>query len=458
MRQFTGYLVLSFAVLCMIACTEGKSKQLQTGTNDYGQPFYQDKPYLQEFSIKYLADKTQQASLVALSTNRDGQVRLLTNRGVLVPDNGSMFYSGGLTPDVSYIQLLSKKITAIGTYHNQTFYLDNRQLFSNAWAGKIQIDHGLAGARLFAGGDDFQFLISDGENLAYFNQAGEKLWTGTFRGLLQIRYFENHKSFLLVSAEKVAEYTPGQTIQDIYSGTGITCASGFNGNKIMIGTNAGYLVVPGKDLVTKLPCTEITTLQEINGQMWFGSTHGAFRLNANGKFSYYAGERWIPGNRVIAIEAGPEQSVLVLTEHGIGKICRKMMTLEEKAMFFEKQVREKNIRYGFNSSSSRLINSYSSGQTGAQPSDNLWTSMYLASQLYRYKVTGSEEARQNARESFEAMERLFTVTGIEGLFARSYECDYKVDTVRKPGWEKREWQSGSPASLWLPARDHSNWT
>ncbi len=458
MRQFTGYLVLSFAVLCMIACSSSKSGQTQAGCNDFGQISYLDKPYLQEFSIKFQADKTQQASLLAMSANRDGQIRLLTDSGVLVPDNGSMFYSGGLTQDVSYTQLLSKKITAIGTYENQTFYLDNKQLFSNAWAGKIQIDHGLTGARLFAGGEDFHFLVSDGETLLYFNKAGGKIWTGTFSGLKQIRYLENHKSFLLVSGEKVAEYTPGQTITEIYSGTGITCASRFNGNKIIIGTNAGYLVIPGKELITRLPCTEITTLQEINGQMWFGSSHGAFRLNENGKFSYFAGERWIPGNRVIALEAGPEQSVLVLTEKGIGKICRKMMTLEEKAMFFEKQVREKNIRYGFNSSSARLVNSYSSGQTGAQPSDNLWTSMYLASQLYRYKVTGSEEARQNAYESFEAMERLFTVTGIPGLFARSYERDYKVDTVRKPGWEKRELESGSPASLWLPAKDHSNWT
>jgi hypothetical protein len=55
------------------------------------------------------------------------------------------------------------------------------------------------------------------------------------------------------------------------------------------------------------------------------------------------------------------------------------------------------------------------------------------------------------------MERLFTVTNIPGLFARSFERDYKIDTVRAPGWEEKELLSGSPASLWLPAADHPNW-
>ena len=158
------------------------------------------------------------------------------------------------------------------------------------------------------------------------------------------------------------------------------------------------------------------------------------------------------------MEKGPDHSLLVLTDQGLGQICTKMMTLEEKALFFEKQVREKNIRYGFNSSSVRLTNGYSSAQTGAQPSDNLWTAMYLASQLFRYKVTGSEEAKLNAYESFEAMERLFTVTKIQGLFARSFERDFKVDTIREAGWEEKELASGSPQSLWLPAADHANWT
>ena len=459
MRLISGYLLLSLAVLFVAACGNHKREQSLPDTNGASQPFYHDHPYLQNYSIKFYTGKSiHPPVLLAVSANRDGQVRILSDDGLLVPDQGSLFYPGGLTPDISYPQMFSKKIRAIATYRGQTIFLDSKQLFSNGWAGKLQIDHGMKEARLFAGGEDFHFLISDGLNLGYFSQTGEKLWTGNFRGLKKIGYAADRKSFLLISDDKVAEYLPGQSIRELYNGTGISAAVSWKGNQTVVGTASGYLILPDRHLVTKLPCPEITEVKVLEERLWFGTSHGVFRLNEDGKYSYFAGERWLPGNRVTTMEEGPEHSLLVLTDKGMGQICSKMMTLEEKALFFEKQVREKNIRYGFNSSSVHLTNSYSSAQTGAQPSDNLWTAMYLASQLYRYKVTGSEEAKQNAFESFEAMERLFTVTKIQGLFARSIERDFKVDTVREAGWEEKELASGSPQSLWLPAADHANWT
>ena len=36
--------------------------------------------------------------------------------------------------------------------------------------------------------------------------------------------------------------------------------------------------------------------------------------------------------------------------------------------------------------------------------------MYLASELFRYAATQSEDARHNALEAFEAMERLTTIS------------------------------------------------
>ena len=459
MRQISGYLLLSLAVLFVTGCLDHKSSQPLSGTSIAGQSSYRDCPYPQDYSIKFYTGKSQNPNdLIAVSANRDGQIRILSKNGLLVPDQGSLFYSGGLIPDISYPQLFPKKIQSIETYRGQTLFLDGKQLFSNGWAGKLQIDHGMPNARVFAGGEDFHFLISDGWNLCYFSQTGEKIWKGNFQGLKKIEYAEDRKCFLLISEGKVAEYLPGQPIREIYSGPGITSAASWKGNQTVVGTTSGYLILPDKHLITKLPCTEITEVKVIEDQLWLGSAHGVFRPTESGKYSYYAGERWLPGNRVTALEKGPDHSLLVLTDQGLGQICSKMMTLEEKALFFEKQVREKNIRYGFNSSSVRLTNGYSSAQTGAQPSDNLWTAMYLASQLYRYKVTGSEEAKENAYESYEAMERLFTVTKIQGLFARSIERDFKIDTVREAGWEEKELASGSPQSLWLPAADHANWT
>ena len=59
----------------------------------------------------------------------------------------------------------------------------------------------------------------------------------------------------------------------------------------------------------------------------------------------------------------------------------------------------------------------------ATDNDGLWTSMYLAGELFRYAVTKSENALQNAYEAFEAMERLTEISGIKGFPARTYEID-----------------------------------
>ncbi len=454
-------LYLVILLLSIAGCNTNNSTSSTELTNAKGQPVYQDVPYLQDISTKYYFSPSHKLSnLSAISANRDAQIRVLSDSGVVVPDNGSLFYAGKLIRDISFPPLYPKKIRTIGTYLNQTVYLDNKQLFSNAWAGKIQIDHGMPNATLFAGGEDFHFLVSDGEHLVYLDQSGKKLWSGILKGVLQIRYEESKKCFLLVTPSLVVEYSPGQSqIKVCYAGTGITCATAITkGNEIVIGTSSGYLWLYDKKLISNVPCAEITDIKEINGHLWFGSAWGAFYLNGKGKYNYYAGERWLPGNRVVALEAGPEKSVLVLTDGGLGQLFFRTMTLEEKALFYQKQVREKNIRYGFNCSAVGIPNGYSTARTGNQPSDNLWTGMYLVAELFRFKVTGSEDAKENAYEAFEAMERLHTVTKIPGLFARSFERDYKIENAKGADWKRQELLTDSPASLWLPAADHPNWS
>lgn len=427
-------------------------------TNSLGQPVYQDVSYEQDYSVRYYLEEVQQdLKLNSISANRNGNIRILSNKGLLMPDNGSMFYPGKLIDDISYSPLIPKEITAINTYQGYTVYLDNYHIFSNAWAGKIQIEHGMPQANVFAQGKDFNFLVGDGKELAYVDQAGSKLWTGAFEGVKQLFYDEARDRFVIVSPQLVAEFIPGKGVSRLYEGSEISSAAIYQ-DQLVVATSKGYLFLSDKKLIENVPWPEITTVKVIHGALWFGTTWGAFKLNENGTYSYYAGERWLPGKVVTALEAGPEKSVLVLTDKGLGQIHFKEMTLEEKALFFEKQVREKNIRYGFNCCVSGLPDGYSSAKMNSQASDNLWTGMYLASQLFRYKVTGEEEAKTNAYEAFVAMERLHTITNIEGLFARSFERDYMVINTKEKGWEKKELLSGSPAKIWMPGSDHANWT
>ncbi|MEQ6122165.1 hypothetical protein [Reichenbachiella sp. MALMAid0571] len=457
----TKYHLIAFILFALLGCETKKylPQIAELTTNAIGQPVYQDKPYMQDYVVKYyLIDNQENINLKDVSANRNGNIQILSNQGLLVPENGSLFYSGGLIPDVSYSPLIPKKITDLETYKNHTVYLDDKHVFSNAWAGKIQITHGLPNAKYFAAGKDFHFLVSDGEKLTYLNKTGEKIWTGLLSNVKQIIYQESKGRFLLVTTQTVSELIPGQPIKELYKGN-ISCAAiGKNGTEVVIGTSNGYVFLSENKLISNVPWPEITCIKEINGALWFGSTWGAYKLNEDGKYSYYSGERWLPDNHVVELEKGPENTVLVLTKKGLGQIHFKKMTLEAKAMFYEKQVREKNIRYGFNCSVSALSQSYASAKMGAQASDNLWTSMYLSSQLFRYKATGSEEAKLNAYEAFEAMERLHDITPIDGLFARSFERDYKVINTKKEGWEKKELLSGSPALIWMPGSDHPNWT
>lgn len=55
------------------------------------------------------------------------------------------------------------------------------------------------------------------------------------------------------------------------------------------------------------------------------------------------------------------------------------------------------------------------------PSTGLWTAMYLASQSYRYAVTGEEQALENCRRAAMGLHDLTAVTGVPGLYGRSYQ-------------------------------------
>lgn len=457
MRKF--FVLIAGIMLLFASCTTKNREKTVELTNKTGQSVYIDKPFIQEFSVKHYLAGDKQETPVAVAADRNGLIKVLSSAGkLLVPDNGSLFYSGKLIQDITYEPMQKKNILAMANVENQLVYLDNKHIFSNAWAGKLQIDHNLPEAKMFAAGKDFQFLVSDGKKSVLVTESGETKWTLETPGLVQIMSDVQNNRFILVYPEKVVAADFSGQVKILYEGTGITCVQPVSGDTVVIGTSEGYLFTPENTLVKKVPCSEITCVSKIGNEIWFGSSHGAFRLNSDKTYSYFAGERWLPGNMVIDIQPGPDNTVLVLTDKGIGQLHFQKMTLEEKALFYEKQVREKNIRYGFNTSIVQMPDSYSTAQTGPQPSDNLWTGMYLVNQLFRYKVTGSAEAKQNAMESFEAMERLHTITGIPGLFGRSFERDYKTENTKTEGWELKELKSGSPAMIWLPCKDHPNWT
>ncbi|MCK5279234.1 MAG: hypothetical protein KAK04_11855, partial [Cyclobacteriaceae bacterium] len=416
----------------LAACSSNTvQKATENKTNAQGQRVHQDIPFLQDFCIKYYFPETENGNteLYKVAADRNENIQITSSSGLLFPYNGHFMAPGELLLERTYRYMMDKKIHGIISYQNQFVYTDETAVFSNAWAGTLKNMHGLKNPTVFEGGSNFDFLVSDGKKIVYLNHEGTTIWSASVSGIKSIKYEDGRNKFLVITPAAVFVFDPQvKKLIPIYEGSEITSATyAAKGTKVVVGTNKGYqwLNANGQsegELITDIPWLEITDVEEIDGSLWFGSTWGAFRLNKENKYDYYASQRWLPDNKVKDIEPGPEGSVLVLTETGMSQICFKEMTLHEKAMMLEKITRKHFIRYGFSSTGGGMQNGHL-GQLTITDSDNdgLWTGMYLGGQLFRYAVTKDPVAWENCKEALMGFERLYSITGVPGLPARAYE-------------------------------------
>ena len=400
----------------------------QTGYSQAKKQVYVDKPFEQQYSVKYIIEDSS-VSLLKVCSDRNGYIQAFSSVGLLRPRAGQLLFPGTLVKDIQYQPTSDKKISALGIYKSQLMYLDNKALFSNAWAGTVYLQHKMPDSKLFAAGNDFEFFVSDGKNLKLLKDSGA-IWEGKSQDtIVDLKYDAGANQYWALGKQSVAVFSPAQKkLEQVISNPEVTSIA-VSGNKLIVGTRNGYLEFNTKDrkqlgdIKRKLPCTEITTVADVDGTLWFGSTHGAFKLRKDGKYDYYSSERWIPSEKVTDIAQGHENSVLVLTDKGIGQIFAKQMTLAEKAAYYEKMTRERHLRHGFNSTVSGMTNGdVTTGRLENSDNDGLWTSMYLAAETFRYAVTKSGDALQNVRESLAAMEREYTVNQMNtGFPSRSFD-------------------------------------
>jgi len=395
----------------------------QSGTR----PVYTDVPYWQDYAIRYYSNDPG-LRLTKVVSDRNGNIRILSDQGLLLPHAGQLMHPGTLEPDRSYRPMTDRKLTGLTLYQRQLVYLDAGAVFSNAWAGSLYESHTLPTASVVCGGKAFTFLVAGGQQLALLDSHSTR-WTGRApSAIIALAYQPSADLFWCLSSSALYSFSPAKKkITAVLSGEGFTCMSVSDGIAY-VGSHNGYVEIdcatgkPRGSYHRQLPVNDLTAIQKIGDSLWFGSASGAFLLRADGKFNYYASQRWLPGNLVTDIAPGPDGSVLVLTDKGLGRICFERFTLEQKAAYYEEQVRQRHIRYGFYSDYSFITNGdVSTAQNVPHDSDNLWTSMYLTGELFRWLVTHEESARENCLESLDAMERLTTLSGIPGLFGRCIE-------------------------------------
>ena len=441
---------LLFAILmasCMVASA-------QTSNLPKAQP-YADKPFIQDYSIKYEKEDTA-LRLYQVAADRNGYIQLHSSQGLLRLRAGQFLYPGTLVPDVQYRPTSDKNIASIGTYENQLVYLDDKAVFSNAWAGKLYSRHNMPEARIFCGGKNFAFLLSDGQKLSLL-QDSEILWKGSLQNdeVREIKYDSATNLFWILGTASINTFSPDtKKLTRVLDNATVTCIEIAKG-QLYVGTRDGYFTIDIKtkrkigEVQRKMPRTDLTTIRNIDGDLWFGSTAGAMLLQEDGSFDYYASKRWIPSDHVVDIARGPESSVLILTDQGLGRIFFKKMTLAEKADYYQKVVRERHIRNGFNSMVTGMTDGdLTTGSLRDSDNDGLWTSMYLAAEVFRYAMTKSVDALQNIRESLDAMERLYTINPMNSGFpSRSFErSGYNVNQKAWRATEDPEWEWKSTTS------------
>ena len=435
-------------LLAGISCSEAPKGE----TAATSLPVYKDIPYLQDYSIKYNKQGDDQVLSEAFM-DRNGVIQVSSSDGILRTHDGQFLYPGVLLQDKTYRPLTDKNISAMTTYQDQFVYLDDKAVLSNAWAGSLYLKHSLPKANIIAPGKDFEFLIGDGQSLQYVSKNSNG-WQGALSKdkAIAIKYDQKTNSFWVLGEESVSTFNPKEkTLKTVFEGSNFTSFALLD-NTLILTTLDGYFEVDatsGKqigDKKIKLPWTEINYVEEIDGNLWFGSTKGAFMLKDDGKFNYYYGKRWMPSNNVKHISKGTDGSILILTETGLGQIVFEEMTLYDKAQFYEKQVRNRHIRLGFNATLVDMDNgNFDTGRLSDSDNDGLWTTMYLAGQVFRYEVTKSEDALQNCTEAMDAMERLFSINPVPGFPSRSFERSGYIEQLHDPD----RWQhSNDPEWDW----------
>lgn len=195
------------------------------------------------------------------------------------------------------------------------------------------------------------------------------------------------------------------------------------GSRLFLATDRGLACVRGMVLSTLrgdqgLPFEQLTCLAAgFTNDLWIGTTKGAIRM-IDSSFHYFAGERWLPSDRVNAIATGP-RTAYIATDYGLGVIDYEPYTLAKKAAYYELHLEEwGQKRLGF---THKLEWDEKLREFVREISDNDggYSGDYLAAQCYRFAVTQDPAAQREAQNSFQGIRWLEAMTGIPGLPARA---------------------------------------
>lgn len=219
---------------------------------------------------------------------------------------------------------------------------------------------------------------------------------------------------------------------------------------LWVATDRGLFIYDNKslwvspDASPSLPAEEIFGIAaDKEGAHWLSSDCGVI-YEKNGSLKYLGSRRWVPDSKVNCIAVADDcKTAWAATSKGLSCISVTMTTLAEKAARYQADTEKYHTRDGYVTCREGITGEdMSSGRVQISDNDGLWTGKYVASQCFRYAVTGEKAALENARRSMKAMLYLMSVTGIPGFTARA---------IRREG----EFGYGDGDPEWVLAKDGS---
>lgn len=100
------------------------------------------------------------------------------------------------------------KIQSLLAHENQFVFVDDKAIFSHAWAGTLYSTHELPGANLAAGGNDFTFLISDGSSLHLVKKSKTLFKVNVADQVLAINFDKSTGYFWVLASKGLHRFDP----------------------------------------------------------------------------------------------------------------------------------------------------------------------------------------------------------------------------------------------------------
>ena len=124
-----------------------------------------DQSFLQDSAEKFYREEGEgNADLLQIGSDRNKAIKVLTSKGLMLP------HEKQIRQDVQYRPLLDMNIVALTEYQGQFVYLTDKAVLSNAWAGKLYLNHNIKASKTIGIGPGFLTMIAGESDFVIFKE------------------------------------------------------------------------------------------------------------------------------------------------------------------------------------------------------------------------------------------------------------------------------------------------